>query len=241
MAEFVLTNAQIRYGGNDVSGILNQVALEANRDLPESTTFGETTVSRVAGTRDGNITVNGWWDDSADLGIFTQHTGNAAEVISVAAEGAVEGNLAYSLQAENASYVPGAAHGEIFGFSFELQGRNPLVQGRLLGTGLKTASGNSGVFQLGNVPSGSRIWAALHVVLISGTTPTLDVILESDADSGFASATTRVTFTQVGTVRSAQFLSAAGSITDAHWRLGWTLGGSSPNYTIFATVGITAG
>ena len=242
MTEFVLTNAQIRYGGKDISGILNQVALEATRNLPESTVFGDKTVNRVAGTKDGSITVNGWWDDSADNLFFTQHTGNAAEVISVSAEDAVEGSIAYSLQAEQANYVPGAAHGEIFGFSLELQGRNPLVRGRLLGSGIKTSTANGSAFLLGNVPSGSRVWAALHVVAFGGSSPTLDVIVESDAVGDFSgSETTRITFVQA-TGLGAQFLSANGSITDTNWRIGWTIGGSgSPTFTIFVVVGIVSG
>lgn len=241
MTEFVLTNAQIRYGGVDVSGILNQVALEANKNLPEDSVFGDTTVNRVSGTRDGSVTVNGWWDDSADLTIFTDHVGPATEVISIAPENAVEGTEAYSLQAEQASYVPGAAHGEIFGFSFELQGRNALINGRLLGVGSKIASGNGAAYQLGQVPAGSRIFAALHVTAFGGVTPTLDVVLESDDNPNFTSAVTRVTFTQVTTTLQAQFLSAAGAITDAFWRLRWTIGGTGPSYNIFGVVGITAG
>lgn len=242
MTEFVLTNAQIRFGGRDLTGILNQVALEANRALPESTVFGQTTVTRASGVRDGSINVNGWWDSGADADFFTQHTANAAEVMSVAAENAVEGSVAYSLQGEQANYTPGAAHGEVFAFVLELQSRNPLVQGRLLGSGTKSSTGNSSPFQLGNVPAGSRVWAALHVTAQAGSTPTIDVILESDASSAFSgSETTRITFAQVGTTLSAQILSASGPITDTHWRLAWTLGGGSPVYDIFATVGITAG
>ncbi len=242
MTEFVLTNAQVRFGGRDITGILNQISLEANRALPESTVFGQTSVRRVSGVRDANITVNGWWDSGADLDVFTQHTGNASEVLSVVPENATEGSVAYSLQGEQATYNPGAAHGEVFPFSLELQSRNPLIQGRLLGSGTKSATGNSSPFQLGNVPAGSRVWAALHVTSQAGTSPTIDVILESDSDSAFSgSETTRITFAQVTTTLSAQILSAAGSITDVHWRLAWTLGGGSPVYDIFAVVGITAG
>jgi hypothetical protein len=92
----------------------------------------------------------------------------------------------------------------------------------------------------GGVPSGKRLWGGLHATALFGTSPTLDVIIQSAAtgDSTFASPTTRLTFTQM-TAIGAQLISAAGPITDTRFRLKATLGGSvNPRFTIFGWIAI---
>lgn len=49
----------------DVSGDLNTVTLNFNRDNPETTTFGDTTVQRIAGIRDYSIDFAGIYNSGA--------------------------------------------------------------------------------------------------------------------------------------------------------------------------------
>ncbi len=78
----------------------------------------------------------------------------------------------------------------------------------------------------------------MHVVAASGTTPTLDMIVESDDNSGITSGVTRITFTQEVAVGAQYATAVAGPITDDWWRVGWTIGGTGPSFTVIVTVGI---
>jgi len=75
------------------------------------------------------------------------------------------------------------------------------------------------------------------VIAASGTTPTLDVTIESDDAEGMASATTRLTFTQA-TATTSEWQELAGAVTDDWWRAAWTIGGGSPSFTAVVVVGI---
>ena len=86
--------------------------------------------------------------------------------------------------------------------------------------------------------AGKYLYAILHVLAVEGTNPTLDLIVQSDDASGFASAVSRITFTQK-TAIGAQFASLVGPITDTYFRASYTIGGTNtPKFTIALAVGI---
>ena len=114
----------------------------------------------------------------------------------------------------------------------------PLVRGRLLHPSnvARTSSGSGTAVQDAAVGSGQTLYAALHVIAASGGSPTLDVIVQSDDNSGFTSATNRITFSQA-TTTGAQWGSAVGPITDTYWRVTYTVGGSTPSFAFAVTCG----
>jgi hypothetical protein len=91
------------------------------------------------------------------------------------------------------------------------------------------------------VSASQKMYAALHVRSVSGTNPTLDVVVQSDT-VGFPSATSRITFSQAtATTNRHQFSSVAGAITDDYWRVSYTIGGTgTPTFSFAVTVGIAA-
>lgn len=89
----------------------------------------------------------------------------------------------------------------------------------------------SGVNLTAGVPDGKRLYAALHVTAAAGTN--LAVTIQSDDNSGFTTATTRITFTTVSAT-GWQFGSVAGPlVAETYWRTVATIGTST--FT-FATV-----
>jgi len=235
MASFILTNAKVLYNGRDLSGILNQIALSNEVDIQESTTFGATYKTRLAGLFSPSMNLNGYWEsasgtDSADSDLFGTF-GQGPALISVSPQGASLGDVSYSMQVEQATYNPGASLGEIFAFSLAVQGTGKLLRGTVMEFGTFTASGNGTSRQLGSVSSSQKIYSALHVTAASGTNPTLGVAVESDDASGFVSPVTRITHSQFTGV-GAELKSADGPITDTWWRLVLTIGGISPSFTI---------
>ena len=60
---------------------------------------------------------------------------------------------------------------------------------------------------------------------------------QSDDNSSFTSPTDRITFSNI-TAIGADYQSAAGAITDTYYRLNYTISGTSPSFSIHATIGI---
>ncbi len=86
----------------------------------------------------------------------------------------------------------------------------------------------------------------IHIVVslaadASGTSPTLDVALQMDTVSNFASATTVATATQVAGGSQGDRVSLyvlPEGITERYIRLNYTLGGTSPDYTVDAYIAV---
>jgi hypothetical protein len=155
-----------------------------------------------------------------------------------------DGSVAYLFKGIPLSYkIIEGAPGDLAMAS--ISGRSassPVVRGRLLhpGSASRTSSSVGTGRQLGDVDATQRVYAALHVITVSGTSPTLDVIVQSDDNSGFTTPTSRITFSQAtAAANRQQFLSTAGAIADTHWRVSYTIGGSdTPTFAFAVTVGI---
>lgn len=95
----------------------------------------------------------------------------------------------------------------------------------LASSAARTTSG-SGTTSVGNAPA-STLRVQLDVTAASGTTPTLDVVIEDTIDG--ANYNTVATFTQAtGTTR--QVVNVTTPFTDT-FRARWTIGGTTPSFT----------
>ncbi len=243
MSTFVLTNAKVVYGGRDLSGILNQISLGGEVDLQEDTAMGDTFRTRIAGLKDGLMDMSGYWasdsaSDSADADLFAK-IGASKELISLAVEGGTVGDVGYSFEVDEANYTQGATLGEIFAFNITAQGNGPLLRGTVMENVERTSTADGTGYELGNLTSAQTLYSAIHVTSVSGTNPTLDVVVESDELEAMGSPTTRITHTQLTAVGS-ELLSVAGPITPDDWfRLEMTIGGTdTPTFDIFGVIAI---
>lgn len=238
MAKFVLTDAKVLYGGVDMSGFLSSVGLDVSIETPECTSFGDTSKRRLPGLIDVSATQNGYWDAATpDLAEFTS-VGAASSIFSTSAESGTVGDIGYTFQSQKSSYTPGATIGEVFAFAGEFAGDGVLVRGQVMHNAAVASTANGAARQLGVSLATQSIYSALHVTAVSGTSPTLDVIVESDNATGFSSGVTRLTHPQMTAV-GANWQSTAGAVTDDWWRLGFTIGGTdTPTFTVFGIVGI---
>jgi len=90
----------------------------------------------------------------------------------------------------------------------------------------RTTSGDSGPLT-GYGPAGS-LRAQLNVTAASGTTPTLDVLIEDSVDGG-ATWNTVATFAQK-TAAGREVVNLTGLFGDT-LRVRWTIGGTTPSFT----------
>ena len=150
------------------------------------------------------------------------------------------GDVCYFLKAVVNYMTRKAEVGKAFAMSLKLTPQEELVRGPILFNGDIDADGSTTPLDLTlTLDDTQRLWIAIWVTAASGTTPTLDLLLESDDDSGFPSATTRITvpqFTGVGYYIG----SVDGPITpDTFYRLTADIGGTgSPSFTLIAAIGI---
>ena len=242
MATELFTSLPKLYVGQyDLSGDMHKLELRYGAELLDVTTFGQTTRIRKGGLKTVGLSAEGYWSGGTDLvddALFAK-IGVQNVPITIAKGGETLDNDAYLFRCIHGVYTPGASIGEMLRFSVSAEGSGGVgvARGKLLHVGAETATGNETGSQLGALSATQSLYAALHVLTVSGSTPTFDLDIESDDNSGFTSATSRISFTQATGITS-EWKSVAGAITDDWWRVAFTIGGSTPSFEFVLAAGI---
>lgn len=168
--------------------------------------------------------------------------GSTLQPLSVMPTGGAAGALAYTGKSLHTNLqILGAEVGQLAPFTMTARGKgNPLVRGQVMvpSSSAVTATGNGTGYQLGAITSSQSIFLALHVLAISGA-PTFAAILQSDDNSGFTSATTRITSANYSASTGSEWQYLTGAVADDYWRVRYTVtGGTDPSITFLAVVGI---
>lgn len=246
MSIFAWVDCKAYQGGADLTGQSNKIQAKATVDTKPSTTFASNGwTERKPTVRGAQVMHIGFWDAGngglpddrafADLGTSNPYTACPTAGLTAA-------DLCYLTKFVESEYEAFGAHGDLIPYSIKGKADVPLVRGQILhpGATARTATGSGTAVQIGAVPAGQRMYAALHVISISGTgSPTLTVRLQSAPTNGFASPTTQATFT-AATLIGGQFTSVAGAITDTWWRADWTISGTTPSFLFVLSAGVSA-
>ena len=152
-----------------------------------------------------------------------------------------DGSFAYLFRNSTASYTPSMSPvGDLAMAALSGNSTGGIVRGSLIhpGSASRSSSSTGTGRQLGAVVAGKSMYAALHVLSVSGTsTPTLTVIVQSDDNAGFTTPTTRISFT-AATAVGAQWGSVAGALTDDYWRISYTISGTNPVFAFAVSAGV---
>lgn len=232
MAAFALTDAVIFGGALDLTGFSNQVSHAVKFTELDTSAFGDTWRTRIAGAGSGMLNVSGFLDFAdPDATLFAAL--GTVEPYTVAAT-TTDGDPAYLFQTLQNEYEFGGQYDEVAKFA----GTNPTTDINIGGkylfpkqtvTGAVTGTGRQFT---GGVAAGESLYTVIHV-FTAGTT--CDVIVESDDNSGFTTATTRSTTTVTAT-GGTWVAPVAGAITDDWYRVRTaTVTGT---FSIAAAVGI---
>lgn len=229
MAQQILSQSKLYAAGYDFSGDMKGIALRLGADQQDNTTFGSGgTRSRLAGLRTGAFQLDGVWNISssaaaADDTAFA-NVGLNDVPVSIAPQTGAEGEVVYLMKANQADYAPGAKVGDLFTFSANGETTGEVVRGVLLHNATRTAGGNGTITNAGAVTSTQSAYAALHILAMTTTgTPSFTCKIQSAALVGFGSPTDRITFTAASAVGGEWATPVAGAITDAYWRIVYTL------------------
>lgn len=245
MSKTVLLDARLFAGGADLSGNSNKIEITSEIEEKNATNYrsdgwkellGGLASAEMAGEGQWEAGDSGMVDDSS----WAQLGGNTAWSASPA--DAVVGDLAYFMKAMRSDYALGDAVGEIAPWSGTAKSSWPLVRGVFAhppGTA-RTSTGDGTAQQLGAITTGQRLYAAVHVLSVSGTsTPTITVEIESDSQEDFAGTPeTRLSF-DAATARGGQILRTDGTAhADTWYRPTWTVSGTSPSFLFVVALGI---
>ena len=235
MSKNVSTDLQLFVGGYDLTGYINANVIDRGRGEGEITCYGDAAEIFAPGLKMQAFSHQGCWDDEPD----EQFSGNLdlSNVPLIAApELATDGNMCYFGKTLEAEYNIEPKIKEVLTFS--VSGKyNELLRGLIMHNETRTASGNGVARQLGALTATQKLYASLHVLTADGTTPTLDVVVESDDNAGMTSAVQRIAFTQAVAIGS-EWQELAGAQTDDWWRITYTITGTTPSFQFVVALGI---
>jgi hypothetical protein len=245
---YVLTDVGVFVGGFDLTDGAASIEMGGTCAMLERPNFGSKGhMQFLPGLKTFNTEVGGL----ADYGSVTA-VSNAFKLNAVGNQQVVTGlpnvsgthaagDPAHFTRALRSSFQsPQGAVGDVARYAISMMSDTPMVDGSLLFPKAAVTSSSTGTVVAMAGPTASQyLYAGLHVFDVSGTSPTLDVKIQSAALVGFGSPTDRVTFTQAtgSSANTSQWATPlAGAITDGFWRVSYTVGGSSTPTFQFAVV-----
>lgn len=243
----VYKNCKVYFGGYDVSGASNSLTLSREVDEVEYRVYGNACPCYLPGLEtvkyelQGYASSNGTTDQEDAM--YAKLSMTSLPFMACPTTGAVN-EQAHFCPTMESRYQWGGAVGEMNAFTGSGTGQGqPLILGRVMMTGSKATTTTGTPYELGAVTAATNfLYAQLHVFSVSGTNPTLDVIVESDDAEAFTDPTTRITFAQIAgaSVPTAVWATpVAGAITDTWWRVKATIGGTNtPTFNLVVAVGI---
>ncbi len=109
MARLVLTNASVTFASTDISSFVSSITLSTSLDVVDTTSFGNTARTRVAGLADNQITVEFFQDFASgqlESVVFPTIGTSAAMVIKPVSGSTTATNPQYSFNALVAEWQP---------------------------------------------------------------------------------------------------------------------------------------
>lgn len=236
MAVLTWQDAEILAGPYRLTGRSNTVELDFEAVQLDVTTFdSEGWMESIGGLMSMSSSVDGFYDaDVLETGALTldQHlfdTLAGAQMPLTIAPTKADGSVAYVAGVKRGSLDMLGQVGDVAPFSSAMFGDSVVGRGNLIhpANTTETAGGTGTGVQLGATASGQFLLVSVHVTALSGTSPSLDITVESDDNAGFTTAAT-VLNTGAITVPTSTLTLVAGPVTDDWMRVTWTLGGTTP-------------
>jgi hypothetical protein len=228
-----LTDCQVFLDKYDLTSRTNEVTVEAEVDELESTTFASAgNREYAAGLRMTAFDIKGFLDFAAGQSeeALASTLGVTGSLLSVSTDDAA-GSTAVFAKSLHGKLTRSAPVGQLVTFGGTLKSDSPhgAVEGKLLVPKRTDTSGSTttGV-QFSAVGASQVAYAILHVFAATGT---LTVTLQSDDNADFSSPTGRISFA-AASAASSEWKSAAGAITDTHWRASFTLPSGSATWAV---------
>lgn len=182
--------------GYDLSPFLNEATQTMSLETGETTTFGSTDKTYIAGLGDGTISVSGLFDSTAGASdpVLRGELGQEDNTFTVLPEGATAGRMAVLANGQITSYEVSSPVADVVSISAEVQADGGMWYGDAL-TGLSTVSASAVTTAVDDTASSSNgAVANLHVTSNNRDGATTVKVQHSSDNSTFADL---ITFTSV--------------------------------------------
>lgn len=241
MATFVTTAAKTYLGEYAVDTDLTAIGLNYGAEMVDDTVLGDTTRSRAGGLKTAQAELTGFLNHSNSEVATFANVGVQNVPLTIAPITGAEDERAFAMLCTVGSISLNHTLGEMAAISISGEasgGDSGIVRGQIAINATSAASDTTTGSQIGAVTATQKMYAALHVIGASGTTPTLDLVVQSDDNSGFTSASNRITFSQVTDTATSEWSSVSGVVDDDWWRIDYIITGTDPSYTFVVFLGI---
>lgn len=246
MAKNVYLNRIFAWGTRRLSADSNALTLETDREKVPNDDVESAHKKVLPGAFTSSLMFTGGTSVDLELRVLQDLEAGTENVFTAcqAANGAV-GSMAVLQYGPATSFKWSGDFGARREFEIEIATQMRLAHGYVMfqsvGTaGISGATTGTGV-ELGAIPAGSEGLFSYHGGLtppgVTGTTPTLDGVLESDADDTWASPVTRATLTQAGADGISELITIDGDstpITDTWWRFKFSAPGGTGSPVFYA-------
>lgn len=251
----LLSDCKVYLGGYDITGSINSVKLEAKRAELGNSRMGDDAETFYPGLMQVDAGVSGFYEAGSGLvdtviaspRIISSSYDASEWPLTFAPPSApglagADGNVCYNVRSAQFGYQIGSAHGGLLPYDLTSRVRTGTMDRGtiMMAKATRTATYTGTARQLGAVTASQQLVAILHVFSVTGGSGSVTVTVESDNLVGFATPTTRATFTAVATAAGVgrQVVVTAGAITDDWWRVvaTWTAG---TNYSAACALAIT--
>ena len=246
MAQGALKQAVFYFGGYDFSSDTKLINPVVTPDVLDKTNITHPARARRHGLDDISFNPEGFLNlGTAGLEDVIMSNFNIGDIpITLGFTGGAMGEPAHFFLSKNISFNFGGQVGDMLPYKLNAGGQgSKFCRGMFLHNAQRLVSGTSTPYQVGVVPAGKSLYAALHVIEITGAAPTLDVILQSDIAVGFEDPTLRITFDQKIAVGHHWATPVEGPILDGAeaddwWRISYTLAGTITSATFIVVMAI---
>ena len=238
MSIFAYTNVKTLAGGYELTSLSNEAKISTSRKDLDVTTFGSAGwEDYIAGLKTIKVSMGGFWSpDTTDAAQFNA-IGAAAQDLMLLPTGGADAEPAFVGTGMRGTYQVGGKVGDAAPFSAEWVGAGMSARGTVLKSGSITATSTGTIMNLGALSSTQTAVFQIQCPTVTGTSPTLALIVQSAALVGFGTPTTRATFATL-TAAGSQTITLAGPVTDAFWRVSYTVGGSAtPTFATYVVAG----
>lgn len=220
----------------DLSGNSNSLSFTDPIEEVDTTSFADLVRRREGTVHDSDFSISIQGDEAAEPRATVEALQGDADSFFAWVESnasMAEGDYGLFVQALQTQLERTGEHGAIHMLNISGNGNGHLVIGRVLQEDSALASsGQSTGIQFGSLSAGETMYASMFV--LNATAGTLDMVVESDDNSGFTSATTRMTFAQASAIGAFQ-QSVAGAVTDDWWRVDYTI--ATGPFTVLVIMG----
>lgn len=244
MAAFTLTSSEVLVGSADITTFTGTYTVAGSVAMQEANVHGGGGfVRRYPGLKSFTTSLSGFADFDAGAvsrAITPTSVGSQVPVTIVPVDTATAGDTAIFTRGLFSDVeATGGAIGEMATFSATVGSDTALVGG-MIGAPLaaRTSTFTGPVLAMTGPTAAQALYANLHVIAASGTTPSMTVTIQSATTVGFGSPTTRATFTAVTGATSQWITPVAGAITDGFWRVVMTISGTTPSFTAACAFGV---